>query len=130
MKNTTIIQQQKAAISFHQSRVCDLLQWQPERLSLFMYNTGQRFLLALFGNDTGAIAILEKEAAFWNWWRNEWNNRDEAWLHHVDGREDEMALDYRNKLYRVNHSAEVLACELTIPRTVYPENFTTIKIEM
>jgi hypothetical protein len=121
---------EKAIIKWKQGRVCDLLQWQPGKLAMFIYERGHDFLSALFGDDHEAIHKLSSRLEFWNWWKMQWNVRDEVYLDQVDGRQDELAINTRGKLYSSLHSAEILAAELTIPRIVYPADFTIVKIEM
>lgn len=130
MKTETITQQQDAALKFQQARVCDLLQWMPDTMAQFIYEKGFAFLDAVFGDDKKAIEMMEKHGMFWSWWKNQWQLRDEVYLHDVDGREDSLYLNTRNKLYRSLHNEHMLAAELSIPRTAYPADFTTVKIEM
>lgn len=130
MKTITLQQQKSAIMRFKQARVCDLLQWQQQAYSQFIYERGHEFLDAVFGNDTGAIYKLSRRTEFWEWWKVEWNTRDAVYLDDVDGREDELYITTRIRLYKALHSAEQLACELSIPRLVYPNDFTTINIEL
>ncbi len=126
----THTQQQQASIRFNQARACDLLQWQTGEFAMFIYERGHEYLAAYFGDDQQAIDKLSRRIEFWNWWKNEWNNRDAAYLHDIDGREDEISLRFRNKLYSDLHNIRILAAELSIPSIVYPKDFTIIKMEM
>lgn len=121
---------QQPPISFHQSRVCDLLRWHPDTLSQYIFNKGIEYLTDYFINDDEAVSKISKQPSFWGWWKNEWNMRDAAYLDVVDGREDELSVLTMNKIYRSLHLTSILICEIAPPRIVYPADFTTIKIEM
>lgn len=126
----TTIQQKQTAITFNQSRVCDLLRWQPECLALFMYERGIQYLTIFYNNDEQAISKISARKEFWNWWRSEWDTRDEVFLDQVDGREDALSIKTLNNIYRSLHLASILVCEIAPPRVIYPADFTTIKMAM
>jgi hypothetical protein len=126
MENTTLIAQQRSAIAFSAARICDLLQWSMADYNFFIYQTGVTYLSAYFNQDINNIGSIETRKEFWNWWRNEWHKRNEAYRHDMDGKEDEVPLSKRIDLYKACHKVELLICEIAPPRISYPSNFSTI----
>lgn len=123
----TIIQQQ-AAIIRNQARILDLLQWTLAEYSAFMHNCGLQFLENYIGKDVQLAAQLDKQQVFWNWWKNLFNARNEAFIEEWDGLEDEVTVEYLRKIYRLINNAELLACEIKPPRIVYGKAFTNIQM--
>lgn len=123
----TTIQQQAAAITRNQARIIDLLQWDMEMYTLFLYNIGVEYLSQYMKGDQTAIDKLEGRPEFWNWFKTLWNARDEAFVMEFDGREFEMGVETLRTMYRVTHAADILVCEIAPPAVVYPDDFAIIK---
>jgi hypothetical protein len=130
METKTLIAQQRSAIAFSAARICDLLQWSMADYNFFIYQTGVAFLAAYFNNDADNIGKIETRKEFWNWWRSEWHQRNEAYRDEIDGREDSIPLERRIQFYKSCHMVELLVCEIAPPRISYPSDFTTVKMPL
>lgn len=108
----------------------DLLKWPVDEYAVFIYNTGLEFMRSYFRGDKLAIQRMEVHAGFWNWWKNEWNFRDDSFIESMDGWEYKFSDKWFRNIYKDYHNVRVLAAELSIPPAVYPEGFTIIKKEM
>lgn len=126
MSNT--IAQQQAAIARNQARVIDLLHWNPALYAMQVYNTGLQYLVAYIGNDEAAIDQLTARKEFWNWWKNQWNVRDDAFINEWDGLEDSIPRRDLESLYKELHNSKVLACEIHPPKIVYGTQFINIQM--
>lgn len=124
------IDMEKAATNRNQARVIGLLHWSLSTYSNFLYNSGLQYLEQYTGKDEQAIGKLTPRAEFWNWWKQLWNARDEAFIEQFDGLEDEYNCASLRIIYRDIHNTEVLACDTAIPSIVYPKDFTIIKKQM
>jgi hypothetical protein len=56
------------------------LQWDEEYYCNLKYRTGFEYLRFQTVGDAEALADLEKEAVYWNWWKNQWLLREEQFL--------------------------------------------------
>ncbi len=126
MSNT--IAQQQAAIARNQARVIDLLHWNPALYAMQVYNAGLQYLVAYIGNDEAAIDQLTARKEFWNWWKNQWNVRDDAFINEWDGLEDSIPRRDLESLYKELHNPKVLACEIHPPKIVYGTQFINIQM--
>lgn len=115
-----------------QAEVVKLLHWSEEEFHWFFYEAGLAYLKAYFINDDDAVTKVSIKKSFWNWFKNHWTYRDQAffecvWL-------DEMPLAFRLKMYQALHTPEILACEIYPSSTVLGNNFhefsTTIKTQL
>lgn len=122
------IEQQQAAIKRNQARIIDLLQWDASTYSSNLYNTGQQYLEAYVGKDEVVKDVLSKSIVFWNWFKNLFNIRDEAFVQEWDGWEDQVEVEDLRTFYADVHNASVLAAEIKPPKEVYGNNI--VKIEM
>lgn len=120
----------KSTMIRNQARVTDLLKWPVDEYAVFIYNTGLEFMRSYFRGDKLAIQRMEVHAGFWNWWKNEWNFRDDSFIESMDGWEYKFSDKWFRNIYKDYHNVRVLAAELSIPPAVYPEGFTIIKKEM
>lgn len=126
MQNTII--QQQAAIIRNQARILDLLHWNLAMYCAFMHNCGLKYLELYIGKDEQLAAQLDKQQVFWNWWKNLFNARNEAFIEEWDGMEDTISVDDLRTIYRDIHNPALLACEIKPPRIVYGHSL--IKMEM
>lgn len=108
----------------NQARICDLLQWQPVVYSNHIYNTGLAYLEEYFSQERSAINELMPRAEFWNWWKNQFNIRNDAFINEWDGLESTITVHDLRKIYSDLHNPYVLACEIRPPKIVYGKNFT------
>jgi hypothetical protein len=124
----TTTQQQQAAIVRNEARIIDLLHWTLAKYYAYMYDTGISFLENYTGNDESIISKLTPQETFWNWWKNLFNARNEAFIHEWDGLEDTIPVGDLVKLYGAIHSPAMLASEIHPPKVVYGEKFTSIQM--
>lgn len=115
--------QKEAALQRNKARIVDLLKWSLDDYHVFLWNSGLRYLFIYLGKDNDAIKELEARKAFWNWWINLWNARDEAFVEEFDGLEDEIPAARMVTTYHTIHKPEMLATEIHPPRVVFGENF-------
>lgn len=58
--------------------ILSLLHWDEMKYCYFKYKAGLDYIFLLSKGDTDVFAMLEQSRTFWNWWRNHWQLRDEA----------------------------------------------------
>jgi hypothetical protein len=132
MKTTTLQQhtqqqRQEQHIREIENEVCELLHWNHAKYCGFVYDTGLAYLVAYFGSDKEAIALVECRKQFWTWWRAGWILRDMAYLDEIA---TSMPLNDRVRLYHDLHQPAILAAEIHPNRTVLGEDFATIKMKI
>jgi hypothetical protein len=82
MKQTLIQQQQQKAQTLKQ-RICEMLHWDDEDFAGFQYEMGLAYLAEYIPNDVQGADQLARSKTFWNWWKNTWQQRDEAFIEMV-----------------------------------------------
>src|SRR5207253_685449 len=60
--------------------ILEILDWKEEVWSQFVYNTGLQYLYIRYAADAITPEVLNRSRLFWNWWKNQWQIRDEAFL--------------------------------------------------
>lgn len=120
--------QLQAVINRNQARIIDLLRWNLATYSAFMYECGLKFLEKYIGSDEEAINLLTPRQEFWNWWKLQFNARDEAFISEWDGLEDHTPVADMRQLYKDIHNPAVLACEIHPPKQVYGKEFVNIEM--
>ena len=110
------------------SFVLEQLQWSEEQLFFFIHDTGLAYLKEYFGKDEQAIKLLSSKPAFWTWFNNHWQYRDQAFVEAfmIDG--DEFDADFKADAYNNLHNPKILVCELYPSKTVLGKDFSTISI--
>lgn len=121
------IAQRQAAITRNQARIMDLLKWDAATLAALVYGTAVTYLEHMMGDDPEGQTEVLMNSDFWDWWKNQFNIRNEAFVDSWDGLEDAIPVHDLQAIYRDLHNPRVLACELTIPRTALPPYFYKIK---
>jgi hypothetical protein len=76
---TQVKQQQQKALTLKQ-QVCQLLQWADEDFAAFQYEMGLAYLKEYIPNDPHGADQLSRSKTFWNWWKNQWAQRDEKFI--------------------------------------------------
>lgn len=127
---TIITQEQK-------QEVCGLLNWTEEQHSNFMFETGVDFLDAYCTFDCKTVnqvlradnsyKYLLTNRAFWNWWKMQWQARDEVFVDHFNWEWTDH--NSRLMLYRELHNPKVLSCELAIPRVIF-KDYGTVEAQL
>lgn len=75
-----------------------------------IYSYGMEYLQDQCSNDTEGIMALEQQAFYWNWWKNNWCQRDAEFvaLHGLENGEDtERAYEFS-----VNEKGELMTMTL------------------
>lgn len=111
----------RATIADVQAEVKELLQWDDETYSKFMYDTGVAYLYSYLEDNNKAVAFVEKRAEYWNWFKNLWAIRDEVFIDHEAMRS--MGLAIVRNMYFALHSPSLLAHEIRPNRVVLGNNF-------
>lgn len=109
-----------------QKDIMKLLDWDVSVYASFMYNCGLQYLEIYIGPDEEAINMLTPKQQYWNWWKNLFLIRDEAFLDQWQDTEIDLVILRRH--YRTAHSPAILACEIHPPSHVYGNNFTKVKM--
>lgn len=121
----SIIAEKRAAINETQRKVCELLSWPPEKYAEFMFETGIEYLEMFCNNDKPLARQLSRKKEFWNWWKNQWEIRDE-WF--IEMCWDRFPIDCRHYNYDYLHMVGVLICEIAPGRVVLGNDFSTVKL--
>jgi hypothetical protein len=88
---TILIQQQQLKAQSLKQRVCELLQWTDEEYAAFQYETGLAYLKGYIPYDSYGADQLSRSRTFWNWWKNQWQQRDEKFLNYCRVRNERLA---------------------------------------
>jgi hypothetical protein len=76
-------------------KVLSLLQWTELEWTAFQYSMGEAYLERTFRDiDPSYFQALRKSPAFWRWWTNQWNFRDECFTDYA------YALSYHHRSIR------------------------------
>lgn len=97
-----------------------LLKWDELKYCYYKYHTGLDYLYLVSNGDTEVFAMLEQSRTFWNWWRNQWQLRDEAF---VSSCIDVIHTDNRRRIYGSMHNAQNIYNDITPNRTVFEESY-------
>ncbi len=76
----------------NQQMVQALLDWDEERYCYFKYETGISYAKHITDNDIVGFNMIIKTRFFWQWWKNEWADRDAKFLQHYMGIANQPAL--------------------------------------
>ena len=94
-------------------QVCRLLQWDELQYAEFQYKCGCQYLQHYIPNDPCGIDELLQHRMYWNWWKNQWQNRDYAYLIDTEKQLEQLSVKNRELLYIHFHDATVLAQEIS-----------------
>lgn len=80
--NTTITktQAQKTQFASNRELICSALGWTLEEHGWFQYRRGIAYLRDYLRNDEFMVNQLIRSRAFWQWWINQWNLRDQHYF--------------------------------------------------
>lgn len=109
----TQIEQRKQQADMLKQEVCRLLEWDELQYGEFQYKIGCQYLQHFISIDPVAIDTLTRNKLYWNWWKNQWHDRDfgyltNPWLYHPD-----VPVEDKLCIYRFYHDAEVLSLEIS-----------------
>jgi hypothetical protein len=92
--------------------ICNLLDWTELEYGEFQFKSGCSYLQHYIPNDPHGIDELLKHRMFWNWWRNQWHNRDFAFMLDSNNELSKLCLSNKRLLYMHYHDARMLAAEI------------------
>jgi hypothetical protein len=98
-----------------QERVCYLLNWTAEEYTAFQYKQGCLYVQMYLSKNPEIIDELLANRIFWAWWRNEWANRDDVYVHNTEV----LHLANRMPLYRQLHDAETMILDMQPPASAF-----------
>lgn len=101
--------------------VMKLLKWSEMDFAEFQYESGLTYLKAYLPKDVYGQEALAASKIFWNWWKNQWANRDEVF--YLDVTDTEISLLNRVRLYRALHDGYNLTKEIHPHRVVMEESY-------
>lgn len=128
MKKETQAQQVNRKAVLLKKKVCALLGWTEMEYAEFMYNGGRIYLLHYTDGDTFFCDQIERSAIFWNWWKNHWQLRDEAFVNN-----DQIGYLHRENLkllYLHTHDARILATEIRPDSCVLSNSYANMMGEL
>lgn len=113
--------EQKEAL---RASICEILQWRELELNAFLFEQGIKYLETWMPeihaegdapekgkeNKQFWISAFSRTTTFWQWWKNHWINRDEAFL---DGLNFNLSRETLRRIYREVHNGEVLGQDIT-----------------
>ncbi len=105
-----------------QQRVCYLLNWTDKQYKEFQYKQGCLYLQLYLSKYPAIIDELIDNKIFWAWWRNQWANRDDIYVHNTEV----LHLPKRVGLYQQTHNAETLVLDMYPPASVFAQSYNTM----
>ena len=125
MENNALvnIKSRKAKADRLKATICGLLQWDDLTYAEFQYDMGLFYLRQYIPQDKWGQDLLQRTRLFWNWWKTQWTNRDDAYLS-VNGESLQcISLENRRRIYRHLHDAGTLASEIYPGRVVLEDTY-------
>jgi hypothetical protein len=92
--------------------ICHLLDWTELEYGEFQFKSGCSYLQHYIPNDPNGIDELLQHKIFWNWWKNQWHNRDFAFMLDSNNELSQLNVANRRILYVHYHDARMLAAEI------------------
>ncbi len=92
--------------------ICRLLNWTDLEYGEFQYKCGCLYLQHYISNDPQGIDELLQHKLFWNWWKNQWHNRDFAYMIDSEQQLDKLSISNKRLLYMHAHDPKMLAMEI------------------
>ena len=101
-------------------RVCYLLNWTPDEYAEYQYKQGCLYLQMYLSKYPAIIDELLQNRIFWAWWRNQWANRDDAFIHD----EQHLHVPNRRLLYRHTHDPEMLILDMYPQTSAFAKSYS------
>lgn len=117
----------KVRLNTLKASVTNLLKWSEMEFAEFQYESGLTYLKAYLSKDAYGQDALAASKIFWNWWKNQWANRDEVF--YLDVTTSEISLANRVRLYRALHDGYNLTKEIHPHRVVMEESYALMVTE-
>lgn len=107
-----------------QNRIIDLLQWDDGRYEKYVFECANAYLYAYIKNEAEeVINQIKRSKDFWNWWKLQWQARDEAFIASII---QPIKKDVARQLYQYLHCPATLAAELYPAGEVLGESYAAM----
>jgi hypothetical protein len=93
------IQQRQQQAANLKEQVLKVLQWGEQTYCDHQYNTGLAYLNYYIPTDAMWMEFLVRSKIFWNWWKNKWAERDQAFMVQVGGAWEHVKVSTLVELY-------------------------------
>jgi hypothetical protein len=105
-----------------------LLKWDEQQYGEFQYDQGITYLQHYLKQDSHAADMLTRSRIFWNWWKNNWSNRDIALLQGAAC--TQVSTDAARLIYAELHDGCTLAAEIYPNGVVLGETYARMMGEL
>lgn len=102
--------------------VCQWLQWDELQYGTFQYESGLTYLRFYIPGDDWGQDMLQRSPLFWNWWKNQWSQRDANFCDVEDDQKNMSVVNLRRH-YKHLHDPAALASEIYPGRTVLDDTY-------
>lgn len=110
------------------NEVMKLLNWNDEEFQAFVFETGMTYLEQYFLDDVDAVNKLKVKKEFWNWFKNHWIYRDQAFFESFF-LDDDFPVYFKREMYQALHKPEILICEIYPSSVILGNDFSTLKLQ-
>ena len=108
--------------------VARMLRWSEMDFSQFQYEQGITYLKAYLNNDTYSVDVMERSRMYWNWWKNHWSNRDQAFIDFTNN--TAYDLETRRDIYHDMHCGKTLASSIYPNGIILSESYAVMITEL
>jgi hypothetical protein len=116
----------KKQIAEQQAAIRAVLDWSELEYGTFQYECGLAYLRHYITHDKWGQDMLQRSQMFWNWWKNQWATRDQAFIaEHGEGLKKERT-ETAQTFYRYLHDPATLASEIYPGRLVMDESYSSM----
>jgi hypothetical protein len=107
------IKERKQQAELLKREICRLLKWDELQYCEFQYRYGCEYLQHFLPGDPVGIDLLLKQRLYWNWWKNQWHNRDHAFLASVALHLVSLTMEDLTVIYTYHHDVRILVREIS-----------------
>lgn len=65
---------------YYEKKICEKLHLTADEMFWLVFNEGERFLYKQCMGDKGSVAFLINKRFFWNWWKSNWDLRNQLFM--------------------------------------------------
>lgn len=116
----TWVEEQSKKFDCNRKLLCAAMNISEEDMFWFVWEAGMKFLTDQCQDDQYGINTLKAESFYWNWWRNQWNLRDDQFVikHELLNCGDPEELHFMRKgnlrlAYQYLHAGAMITDELS-----------------
>lgn len=102
MTQVTHIDRMRGQYNYNRKQVLFLTGMTEAQYAQLMFDTGVEWLCQYTGDDEEMLRMVLSQPVVWQWWKNEWNRRDDEFLPALF-RKYEQCKNECNALYRMHH---------------------------